>query len=70
MMEYWSVGVVGSGNGLSILNIHLRKLFTAGNWSFDGKVIYQKASKTEAIRVPEFIADIASFVPSFFLKCS
>ena len=56
------------GNGLSILNIHLRKLFKLGNWSIDGRVIYQKASKTEAIRVPEFIGDLSVYYTKDLFK--
>ena len=56
------------GEGISILNIHLRKLFTLGNWSIDGRVIYQKASKTEAIRVPEFIGDLSIYYTKDLFK--
>lgn len=61
-------GQLDEGNGLSILKVHIRKLFTAGNWSFDGRVIYQKASKTEAIRVPEFIADLSIYYTKDLFK--
>ncbi len=56
------------GNGLSILNIHIRKLFRLGNWSFDGRIIYQKASKTEAIRIPEFIGDLSIYYTKDLFK--
>lgn len=49
------------GNGLSLLNIHVRKLFNLGNWSIDGRIIYQNASKTEAIRVPEIVGDLSIY---------
>lgn len=59
---------LGEGNGLSIFNVHLRKLFKAGNWSFDGRVIYQTASKTEAIRIPEFIGDLSIYFTKDLFK--
>lgn len=56
------------GNGLSILNLHVRKLFKLGNWSFDGRIIYQKASGSEAIRVPEFIGDLSIYYTKDLFK--
>jgi len=56
------------GNGFSILNIHLRKLFILGNWSFDARIIYQKASRDEAIRVPEFIGDLSIYYTKDLFK--
>ena len=61
-------GQLEEGDGLSILNIHLRKLFKLGNWSFDARVIYQKASKTKAIRVPEFIGDLSIYYTKDLFK--
>ena len=54
--------------GISILNLHLRKLFNLGNWSFDGRIIYQKAPKAEGIRIPEFIGDLSIYYTKDLFK--
>lgn len=59
---------VEEGKGLSIFNVHIRKLFKVGNWSFDGRVIYQKASNTEAVRVPEFVGDLSIYYTKDLFK--
>lgn len=54
--------------GTSIFNASLRKLFNAGNWSFDLRAIYQNASSTEAVRIPEFIGDVSIYYTKDLFK--
>lgn len=54
--------------GTSIFNASLRKLFNAGNWSFDLRVIYQNASSSEAVRFPELIGDVSIYYTKDLFK--
>jgi hypothetical protein len=45
------------GENLQIFQASLRKIFQAGHWSFDVKAVYQNASGSDGIRVPEWIGD-------------
>jgi len=55
-------------NGLNIINAYVRKLFNAGNWSFDIRIIYQDASNTGAIRLPELIGDLSVYYTKDLFK--
>ena len=55
-------------DNLHIFNAYLRKLFNAGNWSFDTRIIYQNASGSEAIRLPEIIGDISVYYTKDLFK--
>ncbi len=55
-------------NGMNILNAYVRKLFNAGNWSFDTRIIYQDASNTGAIRLPELIGNLSVYYTKDLFK--
>ncbi|MEZ5197720.1 MAG: putative porin [Bacteroidales bacterium] len=59
----------GQVNGnTSIFNASIRKLFNAGNWSFDLRAIYQNSSNTEAVRIPEIIGDVSIYYTKDLFK--
>ncbi len=53
---------------MSVLNISLRKLINIKRWSFDIKGVYQKASNTHALRVPELIGDLSVYYTKDLFK--
>ncbi len=53
---------------MTVLNLHLGKVFNVGNFSFDTRIVYQKASKEEAIRIPEFIGDLSIYYTKALFK--
>jgi len=55
-------------NTLGVFNAYVRKLFNAGRWSFDARVIYQSASNKDVIRLPELIGDLSIYYTNFLFK--
>ncbi|MBC8486583.1 MAG: hypothetical protein H8D45_11150 [Bacteroidetes bacterium] len=55
-------------NGMNIFNAYVRKLFNVGNWSFDTRIIYQNASNSGAIRLPELIGNLSVYYTKDLFK--
>ncbi len=53
---------------LQVLQLQAKKLFKAGNWSFDTRVIYQTASNPEGIRIPELIGSASIYFTKDLFK--
>lgn len=44
-----------------LLKVYLHKLFKLGKWNFDTRLIYQKSSNGNVLRLPELIADLSVY---------
>ncbi len=53
---------------MSLLNISVRKLINLRRWSFDVRAVYQKASNTNGLRVPELIGDLSVYYTKDLFK--
>lgn len=53
---------------IQLLKAYIRKLFNLGNWSFDARLIYQKVSNENIVRVPEFIGDLSVYYTKDLFK--
>lgn len=46
---------------MSVIQGQISKIFLFGDFTFDAQLIYQDATQSESIRVPEWIADVSVF---------
>ena len=53
---------------IQILHLQLRKLIKLGNWTMDTRLNYQKASSTQAVRIPDFVGDVSVFYTKDLFK--
>lgn len=53
---------------LQLLQIYVHKLFRLGNWSLDGRMVYQKASDYSGIRLPDWLAEAGLYYTKDLFK--
>lgn len=55
-------------SNLQVMQLYAKKVFNLGKWSLDARLIYQKASNTQGLRIPDLVGDFSIFYTKDLFK--